>query len=118
MNRSPLALALPLPEPSPEVEDRTLVVAEDVERIQVLCDLLLALNDPAASARTIAKYVEQYPVLRARIEVRYRQRCGDRALPRPASQIATLGNRELEVVLLQLLEDIVTFHCDRQAARP
>jgi hypothetical protein len=95
--------------------DRTEVRAQDVARIDVLQKLLLTLNDPAASASAIAGHVEQYPVLRARVEVRFRQRHGDRALPRPAAQIAALGNRELEAVLLELLEDIVTFHSERSA---
>ncbi len=113
MNRSPVRSLRPtvsIPE-----EDRTQVRAEDVDRIDVLQKLLVTLNDPAASAQAIAAHVEQYPVLRARIEVRFRRRYGDRALPRPAAQIAALGNRELEGVLLQLLEDIVTFASERSA---
>jgi hypothetical protein len=99
-------------------EDRTLVRAEDIDRIEVLQELLLTLNDPAASARAIGRHVELYPVLRARIEVRFRQRFGERELPRISAQIATLGNRDLEGVLLQLLEDIVTFHSEREAVAP
>jgi hypothetical protein len=113
MNRSPLHALGPIAA-TPET-DPTEVRGQDVERIGVLQELLMTLNDPAASARAIAQHVEQYPVLRARIAVRYRQRYGDRALPRTSAQIATLGNRELEGILLQLLEDIVTFHSERSA---
>jgi hypothetical protein len=111
MNRSSLVT---VSEEASLEEDPTRVRPEDLDRIDVLCELLLTLNDPAASARTIGKYLERYPVLRARVEARYRKRYGaDRAIPRPSGQIAALGNRELEAVLLQLLEDIVTFHCER-----
>jgi hypothetical protein len=103
------------PNASVPEEERTEVRAQDVERIDVLQKLLATLNDPAASAQTIAGHVEQYPVLRTRIEARFRQRYGERALPRTSAQIAALGNRELEGVLFQLLEDIVTFHSERSA---
>jgi hypothetical protein len=116
MNRAALANALP--DESSLEEDRTRVRPEDLERIDVLCQLLLTLNDPAASARTIGQYLERYPVLRARIEARYRHRYGERVVPRPSGQIAALGNRELEAVLLQLLEDIVTFHCETTSVTP
>ena len=93
--------------------DPTVVSAEDVARIDVLQELLMTLNDPAASARAIGRHVEQSPVLRARIAARFRQRWGERDLPRrPADQIAALGNRELEGVLFQLLEDIVMLHTE------
>lgn len=116
MNRSILH-APGLSAPTPEA-DPTQVRATDIERIDVLQELLLTLNDPAASARAIAQHVEQYPVLRARIAVLYRRRYGDRQLPRTAAQIATLGNRELEGVLFQLLEDIVTLHSESRAETP
>ena len=97
-------------------EDPTEVRAEDVARIDVLQELLLTLNDPAASAVAIGRHVEQYPVLRARLEARFRQRYPDRVPPRrPSAQVAALGNRELEGVLFQLLEDIVAFHTERSA---
>jgi hypothetical protein len=103
-----------LPSIDPVDDSEARVSARDVERIDVLQELLLTLNDPAASAQTIARHVERYPVLRARVERRYRQRYGERALPRTSAQIVTLGNRELESVLLQLLEDVVAFHCDQK----
>jgi hypothetical protein len=113
-NRSLLQSARPTaPSIPPDRSDRTEVRAEDVARIDILQKLLTTLNDPAASASAIAGHIEQYPVLRARIEVRFRQRHAGRDVPRPAAQIAAIGNRELEAVLLQLLEDIVTFHSER-----
>jgi hypothetical protein len=113
MNRATVLGARPLA--SETLEDPTVVRDQDVERISVLEALLLTLNDPLAGARDIAWHVEQYPILRARIEARYRHLHGGRTLPRPTEQIATLGNRELEQLLLQLLEDIVTFHSERNA---
>jgi hypothetical protein len=113
MNRPTVLGARPAAVEPPE--DPTTVRDQDVERLSVLQDLLLTLNDPLAGARKIAWHVEQYPVLRARIAARYRHLHGARVLPKPTEQIATLGNRELEQLLLQLLEDIVTFHCERGA---
>jgi hypothetical protein len=113
MNRPTMLGARPLATETPA--DPTAVRDQDVERIDVLQGLLLTLNDPLAGARNIAWHVEQYPILRARIAARYRHLHGGRALPRPTEQIATLGNRELEQLLLQLLEDIVTFHSERSA---
>jgi hypothetical protein len=101
------------PAPSENLADPTAVREQDVERVNVLQELLLTLNDPLAGARKIASHVQQYPVLRARIEARYRHLHGGRTLPGPMEQIATLGNRELEQILLLLLEDIVKFHSER-----
>jgi hypothetical protein len=103
---------------APREDDPTQVCARDVERIGVLQELLMTLNDPAASAGAISQHVENYPVLRARIAVLYRKRYGDRALPRTSAQIAALGNRELEGALLQLLEDVVEFHSASDPGTP
>lgn len=73
--------------------------------------LLRTLNDPRASAISVARHVEQLEVLAARIEERFIQRKGSPA-PRLAEQIALLGNRELEGVLLTLLEDVVALHSE------
>jgi hypothetical protein len=112
MNRPTLPARTATARPTP---DPTVVREQDVERIDVLQALLLTLNDPLAGARNIAWHVARYPILGARIEARFRHLHGGRTLPGPAEQIATLGNRELEQVLLQLLEDIVTFHSERNA---
>jgi len=88
------------------------VTASDVARLDILQGLLSTLNDPKASAASLARYVEQSTVLSARIDVRFRLRNPNRGVPPLVQQIAILGNREIENVLLELLEDIVTLHSE------
>ncbi len=110
MRRSSVAPSAPPPResrPSPK-ESELVVSPADVERIDVLQSLLTTLNDPRASATALARDAERLPVLRARIEVRYRARSASNyAPPRLSEQIGRLGNRELEGILLELLEDVV-----------
>jgi hypothetical protein len=109
IRRSLSPSAPPPRESKPPPKESELVVSEaDVERIDVLQSLLTTLNDPRASATALARDVERMPVLQARIEVRYRARSGGNyAPPRLSEQIGRLGNRELEGILLELLEDVV-----------
>jgi hypothetical protein len=88
------------------------VSASDLERLDAIQGLLTTLNDPRASAGSLARYVQESSVLSARIEDRYRQRNIGKNPPRLAEQIAILGNREIEGVLLELLEDIVALHSE------
>ena len=92
------------PAPSP---DELVVTAADFERIDVLQAILTTLNDPRASAHALARDVARFPVLEARIEIRYRSRVSGSQPVKLAEQIARLGNRELEGILLELLEDVV-----------
>ena len=102
------------PPPSP---DELQVSAADVGRIDVLQSLLATLNDPRASAHALARDAERFPVLQARIEVRYRSRASGAQGIRLAEQIARLGNRELEGILLELLEDLVVVGSELQELR-
>jgi hypothetical protein len=98
----------PPPAAAPRRRD---VDASDLERIDVLTALLLTLNDPRASALSVAKHVQDLEVLAARIEERFRQRSTGQP-PKLIEQIALLGNRELETILLGLLEDVVALHSE------
>ncbi len=84
-----------------------MVTAADFERIDVLQAILSTLNDPRASAHALARDVARFPVLEARIAVRYRGRVSGGHPVKLAEQIARLGNREIEGILLELLEDVV-----------
>ena len=90
---------------------RRAVGPSDLTRLDTLNALLTTLNDPRASAGSVARHVAGLEVLAARIEDRYLQRRGGRA-PGLAEQIALLGNRELESLLLGYLEDVVSLHSD------
>jgi hypothetical protein len=65
----------------------------------------------------VARDVAEIEVLVARVEDRFIQRKGG-PLPRLVEQIALLGNRELERILLAFLEDIVTLHSEEANADP
>lgn len=97
--------------------DPTRVTAADVERLDVLQDLLTTLNDPRASASSLARNIDRSNVLKARIEALYRVRVNERSVPRLMEQIARLGNREIEGVLLELLEDVVILGSELADAR-
>jgi hypothetical protein len=96
---------------APERLRRRNVDASDLARLDVLQALLLTLNDPRASAVSISRHVQGLEVLAARIEERFVQRQGG-CPPRLTEQIALLGNRQLEEILLGLLEDVVTLHSE------
>jgi len=88
--------------------DPTVVTAEDLRYIGEISALLQTLNDPRASAAALARHVDKVPVLKVRIQRRYMRVFTRKTFPETAQQIALLGNRELEGVLLELLEDVVT----------
>ena len=103
------------PSKPPSGEDLR-VAPVDVERIDILQALLLTLNDPRASAGELVRHIQQSRVLSMRIDARFRQRYANREAPKLAEQIAILGNRELESVLMELLEDIVALHSQMKDA--
>jgi len=94
------------------VSDPTRVTAQDIKRIDQLSALLSTLNDPRAGADALARHVAAIPVLEARISARFAQDYPNRKRPAIGQQIALLGNRVLESILLELLEDIITLHSE------
>ncbi|MFO0676843.1 MAG: hypothetical protein U0169_09930 [Polyangiaceae bacterium] len=90
--------------------ERTNVTAEDLSLLSSVHSLLATLNDPSASAHAVAQHVENIPVLRARLEAVHKSRSNTHVFESGAlcvaDQIALLGNREVERVLLTLLEDL------------
>lgn len=85
---------------------RVLVAAEDLEKLDVLHELLATLNDPRASATQIARSIGRHPVLEARVLLAGQTEDNPKRRPRLPEQLARLGNREVEAILLQLLEDL------------
>jgi hypothetical protein len=96
------------------VQDPTRVTAQDFNRIDQLSALLSTLNDPRAGADALARHVSAIPVLEARIGARFSQDYPNRKRPGIGQQIALLGNRVLESILLELLEDIITLHSETE----
>jgi hypothetical protein len=85
------------------------VTSDDLRYVDEISALLFTLNDPRASAGALARHVDKIRVLKVRIARRYMRVFAKKAVPETTQQIALLGNRELEVVLLELLEDIVSY---------
>jgi len=98
-------------------EDPTQVSVADLERIGALQSLLATLNDPRAGADVLARHIAAMPVLKARVELRFRQHHPNLRKHALAQQIALLGNRVLEGILLELLEDLVMLHSDVEPAK-
>jgi hypothetical protein len=96
----------------PGRDDPTRVTAKDLARLDSLSGLLSTLNDPRAGADALARHVSSIPVLEARIAARFAKDYPSRKRHGIAQQIALLGNRVLESILLELLEDIVTLHSE------
>jgi len=82
------------------------VTRADLDRLDVLRQLLLTFNDPSASARSLAPFVERFPALRARVASAFARAVPFKELPDVTQQIAMVGNRALEGVLLELMEDL------------
>jgi hypothetical protein len=97
--------------------DATAVTVADLARISALQSLLVTLNDPRAGADVLARHVAAIPVLAARVAQCFAQHHPNRSRHELAQQIALLGNRKLEGVLLELLEDIVTLHSEVEPAK-
>jgi len=106
-----MSLGRPIDSPGPQ-DDSARVTAADLENIGKISALLTALNDPKAGADVLARHVEAIPVLKERIAIRFAQRMTSRGRVAAATQIALLGNRVLEGILLELLEDIVALHSE------
>jgi hypothetical protein len=98
-------------------EDPTRVTLEDLDRIGALQSLLSTLNDPRAGADVLARQIAGIPALKARVEHRFKQHHPNFRRHGLAQQIALLGNRVLEGILLELLEDLVMLHSDVEPSK-
>lgn len=92
--------------------DEARVTPADIERLDIIHALLSELNDPRASAVTIAPFIAAFPPLKARIEQAFRLRRPNAHAKNLSAQLVLLGNREVEAVLLELLEDLTMLRAD------
>jgi hypothetical protein len=97
--------------------DPTRVTVYDLDRIGALQSLLSTLNDPRAGADVLARHIAAIPVLKARVECRFKQCHPNFKKHGLAQQIALLGNRVLEAILLEVLEDLVMLHSDVEPSK-
>jgi len=91
---------------------RTDVCPDDLRQLDVVRRVLALLNEPAASAGELGRLIDAMPVLAARLAERFSARTGNRACA-SSSELAFLGNRELEAVLFQLLEDLTDLSAEQ-----
>src|SRR5271165_209863 len=101
---------------APEVppESAAQVRRADLNRLGIIHDLLRVLNDPLAGAQQIALHVGRLPCLRARVTRRFAERLAGRTIPSLPEQVAALGNRSLEAILLALLEDLTELRAETE----
>jgi hypothetical protein len=103
---------------SPPSPDDLRVTAADIAGIDVLQSILAVLNDPRASAGSLANQIRRSRVLSARIADHFHRRNVRHPPQELAQQIAIIGNRELEALLLQVLEDVITLHSEMAETTP
>jgi hypothetical protein len=94
------------------IEDPERVTVDDLRHTDAISELLFALNDPSAGADLLGRHIAKIRPLKARIAKRFAARYPNRAVTDIAQQVALLGNRELESILLSLLEDVVTLNSE------
>jgi HD-like signal output (HDOD) protein len=93
------------------------VSAGDLKRLEAIHSLLEALRDPLASSKLVEHRVKQIPVLTARM-IRFAKRGAPaRNITTLGGALAIVGNRGLETVLLELLEDLTVLRADIDDAR-
>lgn len=98
-------------------EDPAQVTVKDLARIDAIQSLLRTLNDPRAGADVLARHIGAIPVLRARVERRFARHYPNLTKHELSQQIALLGNRQLEAILGELLEDLVMLHAEVEPAK-
>jgi hypothetical protein len=90
---------------------RTEVCASDLQYLDVVRRILSVLHEPAAGAGALAQLVDEMPVLAARLGERLVQH--PEATTTTEEELAFLGNRRLEAVLFELLEDLTVLSADQ-----
>jgi HD-like signal output (HDOD) protein len=86
---------------------------EDLAHLGSLHNLLAALNDQYASVSKLAMLTSQQPVLTARVMKHAKNRSSSVETLNAALQL--IGNRGLEKVLLEYLEDLTTLKAESEA---
>ena len=91
---------------------RTEVSVSDLQHLDVIRQILGLLDEPAASAIALAKLIDAMPVLAARLGERFVDRWGVRTSTTQA-ELVRHGNRHLEAVLFQLLEELTDLRAEQ-----
>jgi hypothetical protein len=94
----------------PSLPTKTEVGIEDLQHLGTLHNLLSALNDQYASVSKLAMLTSGSPVLTARVMKHAKNRLAATDTLHAALQL--IGNRGLEKVLLEYLEDLTTLKAE------
>ncbi len=88
------------------------VSPQDLTHLGDVLDMLSLLNDQFAAADDLAVHVARMPSLAARVTRTYHAMFLGRGLPPLRAQLGGIGNRKLEALLLEFLEDLTILHAD------
>jgi hypothetical protein len=100
----------------PPLLRRTEVSVVDLKHLDVVRRILFVLDEPAASASALATLVDEMPVLAARLGDRFLEGRGIQTTTE--AELAFAGNRQLEAVLLELLEDLTMLSAEQAGIPP
>ncbi len=103
---------MPLPRPRPTAPARRspgAVIEEDLALLPAIHELLFALDDPGAALARVEGTAQKLPPLAARVIERAQRSAGQLDL---RAALGRIGNRGLEAVLLELLEDMTILKAD------
>jgi hypothetical protein len=96
----------------PSLPTNTEVGVDDLQHLGTLHNLLSALNDQYASVSKLAMLTAYSPVLTARVMKHAKNRSA--AVDTLNAALQLIGNRGLEVVLLEYLEDLTTLKAEHE----
>jgi HD-like signal output (HDOD) protein len=88
------------------------VSENDLNQLGVLHNILTALNDEYASVSKLAMLTAYSPVLTARVMRQAKSRSA--SIDTLSAALQLIGNRGLEKVLLEYLEDLTTLKAERE----
>lgn len=88
------------------------VSSQDLTHLADVLKMLSVLNDQFAAADDLAPHVAQMPSLAARVTRTYHAMFIGRILPPLRAQLGGIGNRKLEALLLEYLEDLTILRAD------
>src|SRR5271163_479714 len=98
--------------PKEPTDDPERVTVDDLRHTDRISELLFALNDASAGADVLSRHIAKIRPLKIRIGKLFAMKYPNRTTTDIAQQVALLGNRELETILLTLLEDVVTLNSE------
>lgn len=101
-------------EPAPDPP--TAVEPQDLKHLPALHGILATLNDPAAGVNQLARLCAQLPSLAGRVVIAARRVAPHHGIDHVDRALKIVGNRGLESVLMEYLEDLTILKADLEEA--